>query len=321
MTPYYIFNKATSSARGPVGEDFPKFDYGFPPDGPSEYLLDSAQRDHEQRIFNYMESKPSIQVHESLCSIWEDGKRVVEGVDFLWQHQHLGGNKLSGNGVWLDCNKITYDFEEYAFRRLYAIPMPQPDIDLPAEADNVNRYSPTSSTEALSGVDVSNEAPGYTTADSELPNFGKGSLEERAESMWTKILNMDFQTLLQVFKAVSLIDLSDCTFEYIEEDGYKCINAMKGTGAVIDAISFNGNIFLMMNNDGSFDPLNPMYKSFEVLAGSRDTGGGDSEAERAQILVDALRGLMDDIRKKPNDTRYATHMKIAEEALKQYHSL
>jgi hypothetical protein len=46
--------------------------------------------------------------------------------------------------------------------------------------------------------------------------------------------------------------------------------------------------------------------------------GATYEGERAKGLVEALRGLVDDVRRKPNDTRYATHLKIAEQALKTY---
>jgi len=37
----------------------------------------------------------------------------------------------------------------------------------------------------------------------------------------------------------------------------------------------------------------------------------------APELLEALKGLVNDVKNKPNDTRYATHIKIAEEAIKK----
>jgi len=34
-------------------------------------------------------------------------------------------------------------------------------------------------------------------------------------------------------------------------------------------------------------------------------------------LLEALKGLVNDVKNKPNDTRYATHIKIAEAAIKK----
>lgn len=42
------------------------------------------------------------------------------------------------------------------------------------------------------------------------------------------------------------------------------------------------------------------------------------EKEKAKMLADALKLLMDDIRRKPNDTRYATCMDKAQQALDNY---
>lgn len=46
--------------------------------------------------------------------------------------------------------------------------------------------------------------------------------------------------------------------------------------------------------------------------------GRREEATRSEGLVEALRGLIDDVKRKPNGTRYATHIKIAEQALSEY---
>lgn len=74
---------------------------------------------------------------------------------------------------------------------------------------------------------------------------------------------MTYEALLHVFKQVSLIDLSDCKFEYGDDGNKKFINAGE---PVVDSIMYDGNIFWMMNNDCSFSPLNPMKKAFQALA-------------------------------------------------------
>lgn len=44
-----------------------------------------------------------------------------------------------------------------------------------------------------------------------------------------------------------------------------------------------------------------------------------SEGEEAiGELLNALQGLVNDVKNKPNDTRYATHIKIAESTIKKY---
>lgn len=74
---------------------------------------------------------------------------------------------------------------------------------------------------------------------------------------------MDKERLIAVFKEVSLFDLSDCEFEYGTEDDVKeCWANALANGRVIDSISWDGNIFRMMDNDGTFKPLNPMIDGF-----------------------------------------------------------
>lgn len=48
--------------------------------------------------------------------------------------------------------------------------------------------------------------------------------------------------------------------------------------------------------------------------------GATAEAERSQKLVAALENLAQDVRRKPNDTRYATALKKADEALTEYNT-
>lgn len=80
---------------------------------------------------------------------------------------------------------------------------------------------------------------------------------------WVNGFKMTNEILLKVFKKVSLLDLSDCEFEYGGSDEDMFINALNG-GRVVDAISWDGNIFKMMNNDGSMSPLNPMVDGYEA---------------------------------------------------------
>lgn len=99
---------------------------------------------------------------------------------------------------------------------------------------------------------------------------------------------MTNKVLLRVFKKVSLIDLSECEFEYgngdeSDKNGWTAveeglwINAMIG-GRVVDAIKWDGNIFWMMNNDGSMSPLNPQLPAF-IEAGIIFTTDNGKEAK------------------------------------------
>lgn len=82
---------------------------------------------------------------------------------------------------------------------------------------------------------------------------------------------MTKELLIKIFKSVSLIDLSEAEFEYnIEDDGLHWCNAMYG-GVVRDGISWDGNIFRMMNNDESFEPLNPQIDAFKIMLQSKPT--------------------------------------------------
>jgi len=79
---------------------------------------------------------------------------------------------------------------------------------------------------------------------------------------------MTKELLIYIFKKVSLMDLSECTFDYNEEpDGYyiKCWCNAELNGRVVDAIQYDRNIFYMMNNDGTFNPLNPMIDAYKAI--------------------------------------------------------
>ena len=76
-----------------------------------------------------------------------------------------------------------------------------------------------------------------------------------------------FVPLIYIIKKISLFDLSDCIFEYDEdydEDGIY-VNAVY-EGRVIDSITFDGNMFRCMNNDGSFDFYNPQHLALDLLS-------------------------------------------------------
>lgn len=76
---------------------------------------------------------------------------------------------------------------------------------------------------------------------------------------------------IEVFKKVSLFDLSECQFEFGENYTY-WINANLN-GRVIDSINFVGDNIEMMNSDGTYSPLNPiatvlqyyLSKSFDIF--------------------------------------------------------
>jgi hypothetical protein len=67
---------------------------------------------------------------------------------------------------------------------------------------------------------------------------------------------------IELFKNISLLDLSECTFDFIEDEGSFCINA-EIRGRVIDAMEMriNSDLVYMMNNNGSFSPLNPQSEA------------------------------------------------------------
>lgn len=69
--------------------------------------------------------------------------------------------------------------------------------------------------------------------------------------------------LLEIFKIVSLTDLSDCDFEFGDGDE-KWVNAIYN-GYVADSISYSGDTLMCMNNNGTFSPLNPQSTSFQYL--------------------------------------------------------
>ena len=48
--------------------------------------------------------------------------------------------------------------------------------------------------------------------------------------------------------------------------------------------------------------------------------GAEREAERAQGVIEALEYLINDVKRKPNDTRYLTALKKATEALHNYNN-
>lgn len=70
--------------------------------------------------------------------------------------------------------------------------------------------------------------------------------------------------LITVFKSISLFDLSECQFECGFGKEERWINAIKD-GSVVDAIEYNGHLFYTMNNDGTFDPVNPQWEVAALL--------------------------------------------------------
>ncbi len=71
--------------------------------------------------------------------------------------------------------------------------------------------------------------------------------------------------MVEIFKKISLFDLSECQFEHGADDKEcKWVNAIMG-GSVIDCIEYDGHLFYTMNNDGTFDPINPQWEVTVIL--------------------------------------------------------
>ena len=128
-----------------------------------------------------------------------------------------------------------------------------------------------------------------------------------SENYWKQRydVEMDEQKLIEIFKRVSLWDLSECKFEYEKEDtGNHWCNA-ELNGRVIDSIIWDGNIFSMMNNNGTFSPLNPMLYYSPSPTGDRD----------CEELKKALSGLYLSIVDKNFYNSHATAIKKAKQLL------
>lgn len=100
---------------------------------------------------------------------------------------------------------------------------------------------------------------------------------------------LTFEKLTYILKQVSLLDLSECTFETgVDDDGEDMwINAITN-GSVTDAICYNGNIFLMMDNGGSFHPLNPMASAFKAWYESPTPHVGQEDWKEKYELLSTL---------------------------------
>lgn len=77
-------------------------------------------------------------------------------------------------------------------------------------------------------------------------------------------IKMTKELMIHVFKKVSLLDLSDAFIEYGFLDHQQYCQALFNH-VVKDGMTWDGNVFRMMNNDGSFDLLNPMSSAFEAM--------------------------------------------------------
>lgn len=72
------------------------------------------------------------------------------------------------------------------------------------------------------------------------------------------------QELVNIFKKISLLDLSECQFEHGISKDLRWVNAIMD-GAVIDAMEYDGHLFYAMNNDGTFDPINSQWEIAAIL--------------------------------------------------------
>lgn len=55
----------------------------------------------------------------------------------------------------------------------------------------------------------------------------------------------------------------------------------------------------------------------QLKGGEEEAGANAKLIAAAPDLLEALKGLVNDVKGKPNDTRYATHLKIAEAAIEK----
>lgn len=116
--------------------------------------------------------------------------------------------------------------------------------------------------EILNDYGTSDDYPAYHKDDviAAMHQY-HSQFEGRGEGVLSNLQEMNHDILIHILKKVSLIDLSECEFEKGYDETLIYINALKGS-VVIDAISYDGNLFRMMNNDESFEPLNPMISAY-----------------------------------------------------------
>lgn len=96
---------------------------------------------------------------------------------------------------------------------------------------------------------------------------------------------MDRDILLELFKKVTLYDLSECTFEYIDEEGEMCINAKDKNNRVVDSIIYDGNIFHIMVQGEGFQPIKPMVDVFRQLIPLLDQRDYENATSEAMFCV------------------------------------
>ena len=163
---------------------------------------------------------------------------------------------------WTKCKDKTPDHNA-AYRQLWQNPYDEKHSEWMYFNGKVNEY------------DIVEDIDSSVIVDQDTVEWLDESIEPCAtssENYWKQRydVEMDEQKLIEIFKRVSLWDLSECKFEYEKEDtGNHWCNA-ELNGRVIDSIIWDGNIFSMMNNNGTFSPLNPMLYYSPSPTGDRD---------------------------------------------------
>lgn len=81
-----------------------------------------------------------------------------------------------------------------------------------------------------------------------------------------KLSDMTEEDSIELFKRLSNFDLSECVFDIMDDEEEFTINA-EHNGRVVDSMSMsvNSDIVSMMNNGGSFDPVNPQSEAFRFF--------------------------------------------------------
>lgn len=72
-----------------------------------------------------------------------------------------------------------------------------------------------------------------------------------------KLEDIKEKEAIELLKHLSLIELSDCTFEVTNEDGWISVDAYYNNSVLRDGYQFDYNVLQMLTNGGEYKDLNP----------------------------------------------------------------
>lgn len=116
---------------------------------------------------------------------------------------------------------------------------------LGCEVETINRFGGTQT---------------YTISYSNIARL-LGSGYVSVKPLLRPLSDMTESEVVELFKRVSLLDLGECVFDFHNDETEMWCNA-ELNGSVIDTITIKGCRVEMMNNDGSFSPINPQATVF-----------------------------------------------------------